>query len=276
MKIACVGKWWSGKSSISRLMTQYLLDIWNSVCAVDSDHNMDFTDLLGYEFDATSPNFKDLYDELFIYLKEQETTKARAVINKYLGFHKFFLEPKDNYTQQVLIDLSDKLKLAIVWLGADDVMWWSRCAHGMSNPLKVRLTLLDEGTTKVVVDGVAGVDMINFGLYHACDFLLCVVEPSRNSIKVANQIANLCDMSDVNYGFIVNKYVDNEFSGLLYEHFGPKILTTIGFDDGIFGYDYTRVATEHKDRIADCYEAISTYQWFSLIERVRKLESLKR
>jgi CO dehydrogenase nickel-insertion accessory protein CooC1 len=130
----------------------------------------------------------------------------------------------------------------------------------MSNPLKVRLTLLDEGTTKVVVDGVAGVDMINFGLYHACDFLLCVVEPSRNSIKVANQIANLCDMSDVNYGFIVNKYVDNEFSGLLYEHFGPKILTTIGFDDGIFGYDYTRVATEHKDRIADCYEAISTYQ----------------
>jgi hypothetical protein len=75
---------------------------------------MDFTDLLGYEFDATSPNFKDLYDELFIYLKEQETTKARAVINKYLGFHKFFLEPKDNYTQQVLIDLSDKLKLAIV------------------------------------------------------------------------------------------------------------------------------------------------------------------
>lgn len=41
-------------------------------------------------------------------------------------------------------------------------MGGGRCAHGMSNPLKVWLTLLDEGSRDVVVDGVAGVDMINF------------------------------------------------------------------------------------------------------------------
>ena len=35
------------------------------------------------------------------------------------------------------------------------------CSHGMSNPLKVWLTLLDEWNRDVVVDGVAGVDMIN-------------------------------------------------------------------------------------------------------------------
>jgi CO dehydrogenase nickel-insertion accessory protein CooC1 len=69
----------------------------------------------------------------------------------------------------------------------------------MSNPLKVYLTLLDEGSRDVVVDGVAGVDMINFGLYHACDYLITVVEPSRNSIKVAGQIKKLCETSDVNY-----------------------------------------------------------------------------
>jgi CO dehydrogenase nickel-insertion accessory protein CooC1 len=112
----------------------------------------------------------------------------------------------------------------------------------------------------MVVDGVAGVDMINFGLYHACDFLLCVVEPSRNSIKVANQIANLCEMSDVNYGFIVNKYVENEFSGLLQEHFGTKILGTIGFDKGIFSYSYDEVSEQHKEVIAKCHTSISQYQ----------------
>ena len=275
MKIACVGKWGSGKSSMSRLMAQYLLSVGTSVIAVDSDHNMDFTDLLGYAFERTSPSFKNLYDELFIYLEEQEDSKARTVINKYLGYQKFSLDPVDEYSKKVLIPLSDQLQLAVVGLGADDVMSGSRCAHGMSNPLKVRLTLLDEWTHTIIVDGVAGVDMINFGLYQACDFLLCAVEPSRNSIKVANQIANLCEMSDVNYGFIVNKWTDNEFSWLLQEHFGSKILARVGYDDGLFHYDYARIADAHKTAMHDVYEYIKQYQWFSLVERMQKLEMLK-
>jgi CO dehydrogenase nickel-insertion accessory protein CooC1 len=64
---------------------------------------------------------------------------------------------------------------------------------------------------------VAGVDMINFGLYHTCDYLIIVVEPSRNGIRVAQQIKHLCDLSDVNYGLVVNKYQINEYVDQIYE-----------------------------------------------------------
>jgi CO dehydrogenase maturation factor len=68
MKIAIVGKGGVGKSSISWLFTQYLLDNNKKVCAIDSDHNMDFIDLLGYELTEQSPTFIRLYDQLFSYL----------------------------------------------------------------------------------------------------------------------------------------------------------------------------------------------------------------
>ncbi|MDR0607093.1 MAG: hypothetical protein LBG52_01785 [Candidatus Peribacteria bacterium] len=68
MKIAIVGKGGAGKSSISRLITQYLLHQNKQVCAIDSDHNMDFMDTLGYTFTDESPTFIRLYDELFEYL----------------------------------------------------------------------------------------------------------------------------------------------------------------------------------------------------------------
>ncbi len=274
MKIAIVGKWGSGKSTISRLLTQYLLSQQHQVCAIDSDHNMDFTDLLGYDFQSESPSFKDLYDELLVYLQE-EGQKARAVIKKHLWYYRFALDEMDEYTKKVLIQYNDNLKIGVVWLWSEDVMMWSSCAHGMSNPLKIWLTLLDEWKHDVVVDGVAGVDMINFGLYHACDYLITVVEPSRNSIKVAQQIKNLCEMSDVNYGFVVNKYQQNEYAQQITEQFGDKILGTIAFDDGLFSYHYDAIADTVKKSIAHIYDEVKSYQWFSLVERVLKLEELK-
>lgn len=94
MKIAVVWKWGSGKSSISRLLTQYLLYENHTVCAIDSDHNMDFTDLLWYDFTSETLTFKWLYDDLFVYLEKSELSKAREVIKKHLGHCKFFLDDR--------------------------------------------------------------------------------------------------------------------------------------------------------------------------------------
>lgn len=275
MKIAVVWKWGSGKSSMSWLLTQYLLDNNHQVCAIDSDHNMDFTDLLWYEFGSQTPTFKWLYDNLFAYLEESEQAKAREVIKKHLGHCRFFLDEMDDFTNKVLVHQRDNLKIGVVWLGSEDVIAGGRCAHGMSNPLKVWLTLLDEWNRDVIVDGVAGVDMINFWLYHACDYLITVVEPSRNSIKVAHQIKKLCEMSNVNFWFVVNKYQSNEYTHQIYEEFGDKVLGSIAFDDWLFAYDYDKVSSTVKDSIAHIYEEVKNYQWFSLVERVMKLESLK-
>jgi hypothetical protein len=43
----------------------------------------------------------------------------------------------------------------------------------------------------------------------------------------------------------------------------------------LFAYDYDKVAPSVKDSIAHIYHEVKAYQWFSLVERVMKLESLK-
>ncbi|MDD2537069.1 MAG: hypothetical protein PHU61_01105 [Candidatus Absconditabacteria bacterium] len=276
MKIAVVGKGGSGKSSISRLLTQYLLQEKQKVCAIDSDHNMDFTDLLGYEFNEESPSFRDLYDELFVFLdKDRRETKPKELIRENLGYSRFFLDTPDDFTKKVMIQQGENFKLATLALGTEDVMLGNSCAHGLSNPLKIYLSLLDEGKYTVVVDGVAGVDMINFGLYHACDYLIIVVEPSRNGIKVAKQIKNLCDISSVNYGLIVNKYQPNAYADQIYEEMGDKVIGSIAYDEGLFAYDYEKIAETVKKSIANIYMEMQIFKGFSLIERIRKLEELK-
>lgn len=276
MKIAVVGKWWSGKSSISWLLTKYLLSNNNKVCAIDSDHNMDFTDLLWYTFWPWSPNFKDLYGDLFVFLdKERTEIKPRELIQENLWDFRFFLEEPDSFTQKVMIQQWDNFKLATLGLWAEDVFSTSGCAHGLSNPLKVYLALLDEWDYTVVVDGVAGVDMINFGLYHTCDYLIIVVEPSRNGIRVAQQIKHLCDLSDVNYGLVVNKYQINEYVDQIYEEMWDKVIWSIAYDEWLFSYDYEKVQDTVTQSIANIYDEIKVFKWSSLIERMKKLDEIK-
>jgi CO dehydrogenase nickel-insertion accessory protein CooC1 len=86
------------------------------------------------------------------------------------------------------------------------------------------------------------------------------VEPSRNSIKVAHQIKKLCEMSDVNYGFFVNKYQANEYAHQIYEEFGDKVIGSIAFDGGLFAYDYDKVSLTVKDSIAHVYAEVQAYQ----------------
>lgn len=274
MKIAIVGKWWSGKSSVSRLLTKYISQNKN-VIAIDSDHNMDLTNLLWYDFKTyVSPNFKDSLNDMMYHL-DYEEFKAKKMINDNIGHHKFFINNMDNYSKKILIDIGDNIYLGIVWLGSDDVMDDNRCAHGMSNPLKVYLTLLDEWNSDVVVDWVAGVDMINFGLYHACDYLVVVVEPSRNSIRVANQISKLCDRSQVNYWVVINKYVQNEYFKEIDNIFGDKVIWKIWYDDWLFKYNYDIIGQSIKNDIGHIYKIIQNNRWSSLVDRMMMLEKFK-
>lgn len=276
MKLAVVGKWWSGKTTLSRLLTHYIAQT-KSVVGIDSDHNMDYIDLMGLVYDDQTPTFKNHYNELFLFLEwEESQKKASKTIAENLGYHKFALHPQDDFSQKILISHGDNIHLGVVWLGSDDVMSSGMCAHGISNPLKVYLALLDEGESDVVVDGVAGVDMINFGLYHACDFLLIAVEPSRNGVKVAQQIQKLCDMSQVNYGFVINKYQENDYIHDFIKAADDKIIGHIPYDDGIFQYDYDQVTDTTKIAIQSIYEYCADHQWWSLVERMMRLEEIKK
>ena len=275
MKIAVVGKWWSGKTTLSWLLTNYIAQN-HQVLGIDSDHNMDYIDLMWLEFDDTTPSFRKNFNNIFTYLEWQESERipSKTIANN-LGYYKFSLHPQDDFSKEVLIPHTDNIHLAVVGLGWEDVMSWGMCSHNISNPLKIYLSLLDEGESEIVVDGVAGVDMINFGLYHTCDFLCIVVEPSRNGVKVAKQIQSLCEMSQVNHWFVINKYQENTYIHDLIKAGHDKILWHIPYDEGIFNYEYDKVSKKTKASVEKIYNHCTQHKWWSLIERMMKLEQIR-
>lgn len=274
MKIAVVWKWWSGKSSISRLLIKHISQK-NDVVAIDSDHNMDLVDLLWVTFTENTITFKDNYEKMINYLEYQDTIKTRQIIKEWLEHKRFFLDSIDEFSEFITLPISKNIRLWIVWLWSDDVMEDWRCAHAMSNPLKIYLSLLDEGKTTVVVDWVAWVDMINFGLYHACDFMVIVAECSRNWIKVAAQIKHLCDMSSVNYGIVLNKAQDNEYFHEARRIFEWQIITEIGFDQWIFDYNYDLLSQDTLWKIDQIIEYAQQHQWINMVDRMMMLDKIK-
>ena len=275
MKIALVGKGGTWKSSMSWLLTHHLLALGKKVLAIDSDHNMDFTDLLWHQFSSNTPTFKTQHGEIYRHLEETEWTYVSEVIQKHLGHYKFHLDPLDSFSENVLIPLQENLLLWVVGLWASDVMWWWYCAHGLSNPLKIYITMLQEGPYDVVVDGVAGVDMINFGLYHACDVLYVVVEPTRNSTRVAKQITDMCDLSLVNYGVIVNKAQENTYMDNLRQEYGDQILMEVPYDEGIFSYQYDQVSKHIKEAMDGIFTHAQQFMHTNLVQRMLMLHELR-
>lgn len=85
--------------------------------AIDSDHNMDFIDLLGYTFTRQTPTFKESYDDLFYFLGESpKLLKPRHLVQKYLGQKKFSLFPMDDFTTKIAIEYEKMLCLGVVGL----------------------------------------------------------------------------------------------------------------------------------------------------------------
>jgi CO dehydrogenase nickel-insertion accessory protein CooC1 len=90
---------------MSRLLVRHLQAQGKKVCAIDSDHNMDFTDLLGVSFDSQTPTFKSQHGAILNYLDEQEDAYFGETIKKHVGHYKFFLDPMDEFSARVMIQV---------------------------------------------------------------------------------------------------------------------------------------------------------------------------
>lgn len=245
MKIACIGKGGSGKSTISWLLVQLLAAQGLQVLAIDADHNMDLVSLLGKEIGPDTPTMHRLHDQFreFVGLAEDKHWE-RIVLEEERSLPSFTLQPEDTYTHSVRIPVRDAVSLIAVGLGADDVLFSDRCAHGHSAPLKYYLPFLDEGAdTDVIIDGVAGADMMNFGLFLGADAVLVVVEPHRNSMRVLDQVAAIAERSGLLLFAVINKADSNpELAQEIEQEWGSRIVGRIPADAGLLAYDFARVA----------------------------------
>lgn len=275
MKIAFVGKGGSGKSSVSWLITKIIENTGTPVLAIDADHNMDLTSNLGV--DPEKVPLMHATDKQF--MEAVGLTDGEYLISLTQGEREiptFTINPKDKYTQSISAELSEKLTLINIGLGSPDVMYQSKCAHGLSGPLKYYLGLLEEGDACVVIDSVAGTDMINYGLYAGIDAVIGVVEPHRNSIKVFEQIQTLCKQAMIPCYAIINKPAPNEFYTSFATKHGQIVLGEIPFDKGILDYDFSLLQEETKQSAKAILEKILSFKKRGGLRSITSFQSIKK
>ncbi len=248
MKVAVIGKGGSGKSSVSWLLTQLGASSGRQILAIDADHNMDFVSMLGQEVGKNTPTMHRLADAFRAVVGQKEDARWHEIVLDGRALPSFTLTPKDAYTQSLAIPVSERIDVIVVGLGAEDVLFSDRCAHGHSASLKFYLPLLEEGEHgDVIIDGVAGADMMNYGLFVGADVVVAVVEPHQNSIRVCEQVTAIAQRTGVPLFVVINKDGTNpELADSLHSTWGARVLARIPTDTALMAYDMNRIMPETR------------------------------
>lgn len=259
MKIAFVGKGGSGKSSISWLAIKTLEETGKHILAIDADYNMDLTSNLGLDPESL-PLMHKSDKEFMEALGLHEGRNLSSINHHSESLPTFTVHPEDKYTSSIATKVSDNLSLINIGLGSLDVIYQSKCTHGLSGPLKYYLGLLEEQDAYVVIDSVAGTDMLNYGLYAGIDAIIGVVEPHRNSVKVFEQIQDICRKAMIPCYAIMNRPAENEFYEKFMNEFKDICLGEIPFDQAIVAYDYSSISSETKEAAEKVIEKIKGFK----------------
>lgn len=277
MKVAFIGKGGSGKSTVSWLATQLLAEQGQRVLAIDADHNMDLVSLLGQEVGPDTPTMHRRHGEFRAQVGQQEDKRWHEIVLDGRSLPAFTLMPPDPYTRELLLPAGESIDLIAVGLGAEDVLYSDRCAHGHSAALKFYLPLLKEGArADVIIDGVAGADMMNFGLFLGADAVVVVTEPHPNSIRVLHQVAGIADRTGLPLFVALNKADTNpKLAGQIEADWGGNVLARIPADPALLAYDSSKLSAETRSAATTMLSALRVHAATapSGLERLRAFEA---
>ena len=274
MKIAFVGKGGSGKSSTSWLAIKTIEDMGVPVLAVDADHNMDLTSNLGLDPEKT-PLMHKTDKEFMEVVGLVDGERMVNLVQQENNLPSFKLTPMDAYTDSIVTKVSKNLSLINIGLGSPDILFQTKCAHALSGPLKFYLGMLDEGNGHVVIDSVAGSDMLNYGLYAGVDAVVGVVEPHRNSVKVFEQIYDICRKTMIPCFAVINKPAQNEFYAHMQEKYKNVIIGEIPLDVGILSYNFNEVSEDTKQKARKIIESISNFKKRGSLSSIKDFQEIK-
>jgi len=278
MKIAFVGKGGSGKSSVSWLMTKVLEKVGHQVLIVDADHNMDLAYLHGVVVDDAFPTLHRAHEQFRGEVGQNDDKQWQNIVLDGRPLPRFSLSPKDAFTLSVTKTISPQLDLMVVGLGAHDVLFSSRCAHGHSAPLKYYLPLLQlKGNEYCIIDGVAGVDMMNFGLFVGADAIVVVVEPHTSSLRVFQAVVRIAEHSGVPVYVLLNKSQPSGPYDAVRGELEGYLIGELPIDQGVLTSDYNLVEDSIKADLLTALVRMKEKQAsiYSL-ERLRAFELLRR
>jgi CO dehydrogenase maturation factor len=257
MKIAFVGKGGSGKSTMSWLFVNYLSSINKNVLAIDADHNMDLTSNLNADENEQIKTVQKSHKLFFNYFGFPDNAKWSEIkINKN-NQPKFELFPHNEIMKQISTPISKNIYLMNAGLGEDDVIENGFCGHFLANPIRYFLSYVNDNNAEIIVDCVAGFDILNYGFQVGLDAFIGIIEPHKNSIKVMEQIKQNATASLVPLYIILNKPNNTEFTEEIRNKFKKELIGEINYDESLLNIDYNKVNTKTKESLSKIWEEIN-------------------
>lgn len=217
MKIAVVGKWGSGKSTISSLILAYLAHKHKQFWAIDADTNMH----LGLNFHIAYETSKALSNETTVreiktYLiwknKRIDSVDHMVKTTPPGPWSTIIRKPHDDFIQQYSIWQVGNWALFFVWWYTAE---WAgiSCYHTSLAILENILSHINFWTDEyLVVDMVASTDTFSNSLYLQFDAIILLVEPTKESVDLAIKYIKLAKDVCVQDSIYIfgNKIVDED------------------------------------------------------------------
>ncbi len=253
-KIAVCGKGGSGKSVLVRLLADGLRNRWRRVLVVDADEsNTGLDRMLG--FDSRSKPLIELLggkqkleEEIVARVKAGETEETIQLVKEEISVASI---PPEYILQKNGITLVIVGKILMSLEGCS-------CPMGIVSRSFLKQLRL-EADEIAIIDLEAGVEHFGRGVETSVDCVLVIVEPSLDSLEIAERISELAAQIQIaDVWVILNKTTSEELDARLTDYLNKKGISVIGsirhnqeiFESCLDGRPIRgHVATEEIDQI---------------------------
>jgi CO dehydrogenase maturation factor len=225
MKIMVCGKGGCGKSTLTVLLARALADSGKKVLVVDADEsNLCLHRLLG----ANQPEI--LMDAMGGRKGTREKLKQAS---DHLHEDDFFKQVMtfDNLPSECLAE-ADGIKLLVVGKIKE---FGEGCACMIGGISKAVLSRLQEKDNEIVlIDAEAGLEHFGRQVDKSCDLVICIVDPSYESVQMAGRVTQIAEGAGVQTYFILNK-IDEDIREVMADGLDPqRIIAEIPCSNDIF------------------------------------------
>jgi len=225
MKVMICGKGGCGKSTLTVLLAQALTEAGRRVLVVDADEsNLCLHRLLG----AKQPEI--MMDAMGGRQGTRERLKQAKNENHEDDFFKNIMSVDD--LPQDCIEEAHGIKLLVVGKIKEFGEGCACMIGGISKAVLSRLHVKDDEI--VLIDAEAGLEHFGRQVDRGCDLVLCVIDPSYESIQMAGRARQIAEAAGVPTYFLLNK-VDDDVREVMSEGLERKrVIGAIPRSDTLF------------------------------------------
>lgn len=283
MKIAIIGKWWAGKTTISVLLIQ-ALSKHKKVIAIDADSNKNLIDYLGFEKDENILELWDLKSDIF----KKSWVAGSEYDRKYFPQNEVWVFSTSKEDEIFWKTHYQNNNISLIELGSPrETRIWVTGMCPYNETIKVYLSNLVEKEDEIVfIDFAAGSEVAGKWIIASVDHIFIPLEPNSKNLDVAKDIYKTLKMIHFeNIYFIANKVRNDEDIEYIknYFHNEIEIFHSLPFSKEVMKADISwnlsidNFSDEIKNNYLELKDKIISLptQREKALERVKQLDILK-